>query len=96
MKLYMIIVDGDHAADVQGLLDSCGLAGYSEIPTVLGKGATGRKLGTRAFPGSSTLFMAAVDAECASRLTEELGRLRDARGREGGLKVYAMDTVEVL
>ncbi|HEX9730101.1 MAG TPA: hypothetical protein VGA37_16515 [Gemmatimonadales bacterium] len=96
MKLFLIIVDGDHAADVQRLLDECERTGYSEIPTVLGKGATGRKLGTRAFPGSSTLYFAAVDSDCAARLPEALRRLRDQGGRDEGLKVYALDTTEVV
>ena len=96
MKLFIIIVDSDHREDVQALLDQCGLPGYTEIPTVLGKGETGRKLGNRAFPGSSTLFFAAVDDDCAARLPGELRRLRDERGREEGLKVYAMETEELL
>ena len=96
MKLFMILVDEDRLSDVQQLLDRCELPGYSQIPTVLGKGETGRKLGTRAFPGSSTLFLAAVDLECATRLSQELRALRGVHGREEGLKVYQLDTTEVL
>ena len=96
MKLFMILVDGDHARDVERLLESCDVPGYSQIPTVLGKGRTGRKLGTREFPGSSTMYMVAAPAECAGRLTTELSALRDAAGREEGLKAYALDTTELL
>ena len=96
MKLLIIIVDTDHSSEVRRLLDECGLPGYTEIPSVLGKGETGRKFGNRVFPGSSTLFLAAVEHECATRLPEELRKHRDAKGREEGLKVYSLDTTEVL
>jgi hypothetical protein len=96
MKLLLIVVNSDHAADVGALLEHHGVPGYSEIPTILGKGATGRKLGTRAFPGTSTLFFAAVAPEHCDALVRELRALRDARGPEEGLKVYSLDTKELL
>ena len=95
-KLLQIFVDGDHAADVQRLLDASNVPGYSEFPNVLGKGSTGRKLGSRAFPGSSTLYFVGLpDGECHG-LCDELRRLRDAKGPEEGLKAYILDTMEVL
>ena len=96
MKLILIFVDADHAADVAGVLERHAITGYSEIPQVLGKGTTGSKLGTRAFPGSSTLYFAAVQPEAAEALVESLRSLRDARGPEEGLKVYTLDTTELL
>ncbi len=96
MKLLLIVVNSDHAADVGALLERYGVPGYSEIPTILGKGATGRKLGTRAFPGTSTLFFAAVAPEHCTSLVDELRALRDERGPEEGLKVYSLDTKELL
>jgi hypothetical protein len=96
MKLILVFVDTDHAADVEALLDSHGVAGYSEIPQILGKGTTGRKLGTRAFPGSSTLYFAAVQPNAAEALVDALRALRIARGPEEGLKVYTIDSTELL
>ena len=96
MKLLLIFVDADHAADVERLLEASDVPGYTEVPNALGKGRTGRKLGTRAFPGSSTLYFVGLpDGECHG-LCDELRRLRDAKGREEGLKAYAIDTMEVL
>ena len=96
MKLLLIFVDADHAADVADVLDRHDITGYSEIPQILGKGVTGRKLGTRAFPGSSTLYFAAVPVGAAAALVEALRALRAARGPEEGLKVYTLDTTELL
>lgn len=96
MKLLMILVNADHAADVGAILEAQEVSGYSQIPMVLGKGATGRKLGTRAFPGSSTLYFAVVLPHQAETLTAELRQLRAAQGPEEGLKIYSLDTTEML
>ncbi len=96
MKLLLIFVDTDHARDVERLLDAHGVSGYSTFPNVLGKGETGRKLGTRAFPGSSSLYFVALpDGHCQG-LCDELRNLREAKGPEEGLKAYTLDTMEVL
>lgn len=96
MRLLLIFVDADHAADVERLLDESGVPGYSQFPTVLGKGATGRKLGSRAFPGSSTLFFVALpDGRCA-RLCDQLEALRSEKGPEEGLRAFMLDAGQVL
>jgi hypothetical protein len=95
-KLLLIFVDADHAADVERLLELSNVSGYSEFPNVLGKGRTGRKLGNRAFPGSSTLYFVGLpDGECHG-LCDGLRRLRESKGPEEGLKAYILDTMEVL
>lgn len=96
MKLLLILVDADHADDVERLLNASDVPGYSEFPNVLGKGRTGRKFGNRAFPGSSTLYFVALpDGECHG-LCSELQRLREAKGPEEGLRAYILDTMEVV
>ena len=96
MKVLLIFVDADHAADVQRLLEASNLSGYSEFPNVLGKGRTGIKRGTRAFPGTSTLYFVAIpEGECAG-LCDALRKLRGTKGPEEGLKTYILDTTEVL
>jgi len=96
MKLLLVFVDADHADDVERLLEQADVPGFSEFPNVLGKGKTGRKLGNRAFPGSSTLYFVALpDGECHGLCTE-LRKLRDTKGPEEGLKAYILDTMEVM
>jgi len=98
MKLKMIVmfVDTDHAADLEQMFEECDVPGYSRIPNVMGKGATGKKSGNRAFPGTSTMFVVAVDESCRGKMIDKLRALRDQRGPEEGLKVFAMDTEELL
>ncbi|MDH3206185.1 MAG: hypothetical protein OEO79_06205 [Gemmatimonadota bacterium] len=95
-RMMVIFVDASHADDVRQILEACDPLGYSEVQGVLGKGATGRKLGTRAFPGSSTCFMAAMSDACAADLAVRLEALRDARGTEEGLKLYSVGAEELI
>ncbi|MEJ2237734.1 MAG: hypothetical protein P8X82_05515 [Gemmatimonadales bacterium] len=96
MRLVMIIIDSEYATEVEQMLEGCGAPGYSEIPNVLGKGASGKKFGSRAFPGSSTMYLAALEQHCMEPLRENLTALRDTHGPEGGLKAYTMNTEELL
>ncbi|HET7040333.1 MAG TPA: hypothetical protein VFH97_10640 [Gemmatimonadales bacterium] len=96
MRILLIFVDADHAADVERLLDEHGVPGYSRFPEVLGKGATGRKFGNRAFPGASELFFVALpDGSCAG-LCDGLEQLRTARGPEEGLRAYVMEANQII
>ncbi len=96
MTALLIFVDADRAGDVERLLEARGLPGYTEIPNVLGKGRTGRKLGTRAFPGSTTLYFTVATRADGEGLVRSLRELRDSRGPAEGLKVYAFNSEELL
>jgi hypothetical protein len=48
-RMMIIFVDASHADDVANILEACEVIGYSEVDGIRGKGATGRKLGSRAF-----------------------------------------------
>lgn len=95
MRMVVLIVDADHASDIERLLDDCDAPGYTQIESVHGKGRTGKKAGSRAFPGSSSLFIAALDDHCIEPLRERLHTLRSSRGPEEGLKAFIMDTEEL-
>ncbi|UCG86380.1 MAG: hypothetical protein JSW71_21165 [Gemmatimonadota bacterium] len=96
MKLIMMIADTAYAPEVEQMLEECDVPGFTEISNVLGRGATGKKFGSRAFPGSSTMYLAALDEHCVEPLQERLKSLRETQGPEGGLKAYTMNTEELL
>lgn len=95
-RMLVIFVDASHADDVREILNAHEMLGYSELAGVLGKGATGRKLGSRAFPGSSTLFIAAVSEACALDVAARLEELRIAKGADEGLKLFSLETDELI
>ena len=87
----MIVVDSNHQADVEKILDSHAVPGYSELPNVLGKGETGKKQGSRAFPGSSTLYFTAVDGEICRTLCADLKALNERAGKDEGLFAFTFE-----
>ena len=72
MKLLMIIVDGDKKEEVEVLLGRAGVSGYTELPNAVGKGTTGLKLGSRAFPKTSAVILTIVDDEALAELTKQV------------------------
>lgn len=96
MKMVMMIVDSDHTDEIERMCEDCNVPGYSKIPDILGMGTTGKKQGSRAFPGSSTLYFAALDNDCLEPLKQKLEALRGARGSEEGLKAFIMNTEELI
>ena len=96
MKLLMIMVDSNHQKDVERILDAHPVPGYTELPNVLGKGQSGRKQGSRAFPGSNTLYFTAVDGNICQTLCAELKALDEKCGPEEGLTAFILDAESVV
>jgi hypothetical protein len=92
MKLLMIMVDSNHQEGVEKILDAHEVSGYTELPNVLGKGKSGRKLGSRAFPGSNTLYFTAVGGNMCETLCADLKALDEKTGPEEGLTAFILDT----
>src|SRR5512140_1289294 len=77
MQMLMIIVESTHRERVEAALAEHRAPGLTEIPTVYGRGQTGDRLGSRAFPESSSIIftvvedgkadelLAAIDSSCA-------------------------------
>jgi hypothetical protein len=61
MQLLMIIVESTHKEKVEAALTENRVLGYTEIPTVYGKGRSGLRLGSRAFPQSSSIIFTVVE-----------------------------------
>lgn len=66
MKMLVIIYSGDEPSRVRAVLDAHPVGGYTEFGEVHGVGASGRREGSRAWPGRSTLFMSVMSAGCAT------------------------------
>ena len=96
MNLLMIMVDSNHQEDVEKILDAHDVSGYTELPNVLGKGKSGRKLGSRAFPGSNTLYFTAVGGNTCETLCADLKALDEKSGPEEGLTAFILDTTLVV
>ena len=77
MQMLMIVVESSHRDRVEAALAARHVRGLTEIPTVYGMGQSGPRLGSRAFPESSSIIftvvedgkaeelVAAIDSSCA-------------------------------
>ena len=96
MKLLMIMVDSNHQEDVERILEAHDVPGYTELPNVLGKGVSGKKLGSRAFPGSNTLYFTVIGGDTCKTLCAELQALDARCGPEEGLTAFILDAEKVV
>lgn len=92
----MVLVPSDCLTDVQDVIDKHEIHAYTEIPNVLGSGKTGRKLGTRAFPGTTSMLLAIVDAGEADRLVKAVREYAERAQCCEEIRVFAMPAEPVL
>ncbi len=67
-----------------------GVQGFTEIPEALGAGATGRHMGTRAYPGTSATILSAVEAGKADEMVEALRELSKTCTADEGIRVLVL------
>ncbi len=90
MKMLAIFCSGSRVDELRRLVDAHAVAGYTEIPDVLGSGATGKHLGTRAYPGNSAVILTAVETPKADELVEALEALARTCTGEEGIRVFVL------
>lgn len=87
MKLLLVIYSGAKPRLVPALLDQHHAGGWTELPHAHGAGSTGRREGTRAWPGDAVLYFSLVPAE---RLDDLLEALRaESETLEPGERLHA-------
>ena len=72
MKMLMVVYSGASPQRVTSLLDRYNAGGYTEFHNAHGAGGTGRREGSRAWPGESTLIVSVLPAPQADALVETL------------------------
>lgn len=72
MRMVMIIVESRYKERVEAALAAQQIEGYTEVPTVYGRGRSGMRLGSRAFPETSSLLFTVVESEQVDGLLQAL------------------------
>jgi hypothetical protein len=72
MKMLMIVVESTHKEKVEVTLTEHAVLGYTEVPTVYGMGRTGMRLGSRAFPETSSIIFSVVEKEKVDELLADI------------------------
>lgn len=68
MKMLMLVYSGPTPLRISSLLDRHHAGGYTEFRNAHGVGGTGRREGSRAWPGESTLWVSVVPKEQSDEL----------------------------
>lgn len=95
MKLLLLIYSGSTPERVTDLLDRLPVEGYTEIDRAHGAGRSGRRLGTRAWPGESTVLFTLVREADVATISEAVGAEAKALpdGERLHLAVMPVETV---
>ncbi|MEN8164424.1 MAG: PG0541 family transporter-associated protein [Acidobacteriota bacterium] len=93
MKLLMIVVDSECREELEVLFKKVGVAGYTEIPEVHGVGETGIRMGSGAYPETSSLFFTIVKAEKVSELKEAVSSFCGAFERHMKMVQWGVEEV---
>lgn len=70
--MLMMIVEQAHRDKIEAALSDHHVLGYTEIPTVYGAGVTGPRLGSRAFPESSSIIFTVAEASKVQELLDAI------------------------
>jgi hypothetical protein len=86
MKMLIVVYSGPNPHRISSLLDSHHAGGYTEFRNAHGAGSTGRREGSRAWPGESTLFFSVVPSDQSAELVETLRE--EAPGLPAGERLH--------
>jgi len=95
MKAVMLTYNEAIDVDVMEILNGCGLAKYTKVTRVFGKGTTsGTHLGNRIWPGLNYIAYVACDDTQAKQVVSGITNLRSSLGKEG-VKAFVMPLEQV-
>lgn len=72
MRMFLLMYGGPNDGRVPALLERHGISHYTAFTGGHGAGSTGRREGTRAWPGETTMIVSMVPDERADSLAREL------------------------
>lgn len=93
MKLLMIIVDTACREELEVLFNKVGVSGYTEIPGVHGVGASGIKMGSSAYPATSSLFLTVVEESKVAELKDAVGSYCGAYDRHMRMVQWGVEEI---
>lgn len=70
--MLMLVYAGADPRRISSVLDDHHAGGYTTFPGAHGAGATGRREGSRAWPGESTMFVSVIPTDAVARISDSL------------------------
>ena len=96
MKLLMVICPEDRRDQITAMVEEHGVRSFTELPQVVGEGATGKRLGTHVWPGKSVLLFTVVSDEKKEELVAALRICQKSLFPDEGMKVFVLPAEEAL
>ena len=96
MKLILIVCGQSRNREVLDLLEKHEIQGYTEVPTVVGAGVSGKHMGTRSSPGTECMLFLLVRKERADGLIQDLKQIHAELYPEEALHAFSLDAESVL
>lgn len=93
MKMVMMIIDQSKREELEIFLDRSGVAGYTELSGAAGKGESGLRLGSRAFPRTSSVVFSLLENMEVERLTAGLDEFCSSCGEQ--LHMFAWEVEQI-
>ncbi len=94
MKLLMIIVDSSCKEELEVLFRRSHVTGYTELPNAHGVGSSGIRMGSRAFPKTSSVLFTVLPDDKVEALREDIKAYCEACERN--MKMYVLAAEEVM
>jgi uncharacterized protein YaaQ len=92
MKLLMMIVDSECKEELEVLLERRGV-GYTEVPQAHGVGTTGVRMGSSAYPKTSSVFFTVLADDQVGDLRSEITSYCEACERRMKMFVWSAEEV---
>jgi len=91
MKLLMIIVESAYKEELEVLLNRNDIVGYTEIPQAHGVGESGIRMGSRAFPKTSSIVFTVLPADKLEPLMEDIRTYCEACMKKMKMTVWGVE-----
>lgn len=92
-RMMIVIVDSAARDEVEVLLRKAGAPGFTELAAAAGLGETGFRLGSGAFPETSTVLMTVLDAAAEQSVRVALAGFEEGESRRVRAYAWAVDEV---
>lgn len=93
MKMLMIIIDQSKREELEVFLNRSGVVGYTEISQAAGLGLTGPRLGSSAFPKTSSVVFTILDDAALQGLIEGVDQFCSTCGEELRMVSWNVDVL---
>ena len=96
MKMLLAVGNEELLPEMRRIVDEHEVHGYTEFTGLAGSGTTGRRMGTRVWPGRVALVLTAVGDDKLEALVDAFRAFCDACYPTQGIRVFVLPVDQVI